>query len=485
MPTSVAKGGTVPATYTVTNTSGEALPTNIAFLPPNVVQAANSTCLVTPTLNNGASCTLNLTISGAVDKNDANQYHHLFVCVSYQGELSGCTGPSVANQLNVTVTGGGGKTLSSIAVTPTSETIAAPLGGQQLTATGTYSDNTTQDITGTVTWASSNTAVATVSSTGLVTGGTTASTATVTATLSGKTSNDSTVTTIPAFVWAGNIGSQYVTYCSVAVSTGLLTCTLDNTTATGISSPSAIAHAIVNGTQYVYITNGGNVSHCSLNTNGSINICTPDLTGLSSTFGTAVNAAGTFAYTYNATSSVSYCSIAPSTGDLTCTPVDLSSLGLDPYGAPVVVTIGSNSYLYLIDQAADKIVDCPINATTGAITASTCVKTASYTGIEASGIASATVAGAPYIYLSGTGITYCPVITSGASEGTIGTCATPVNTGTNFTQIAINSSGTYAYATVGGGTTVDIFSINATTGALTYVRTTGSNITGANSIAIN
>jgi uncharacterized protein YjdB len=41
---------------------------------------------------------------------------------------------------------------------------------QQFTATGTYEDNSTQDITAQVTWSSSNTTDATINTTGLATG---------------------------------------------------------------------------------------------------------------------------------------------------------------------------------------------------------------------------------------------------------------------------------------------------------------------------
>ena len=49
--------------------------------------------------------------------------------------------------------------LQSIAVTPANPTVTAG-GTEQFHATGTYSNNTTQDLTGQVTWASANTAVA-------------------------------------------------------------------------------------------------------------------------------------------------------------------------------------------------------------------------------------------------------------------------------------------------------------------------------------
>ncbi|HEY6272836.1 MAG TPA: Ig-like domain-containing protein [Terriglobales bacterium] len=58
--------------------------------------------------------------------------------------------------------------LVSIAVTPANASIATG-GTQQFTATGTYSDNSTQNLTGSVTWSSTNTAVATITGAGLAT----------------------------------------------------------------------------------------------------------------------------------------------------------------------------------------------------------------------------------------------------------------------------------------------------------------------------
>ena len=80
-------------------------------------------------------------------------------------------------------------TLSSITVTPASQTISAGLT-QQYIATGTYSDSTTKDITSQVSWSSSNTGVATISSSGLATGVGAGSTI-ISAVLSGKTGSTS------------------------------------------------------------------------------------------------------------------------------------------------------------------------------------------------------------------------------------------------------------------------------------------------------
>ena len=80
-----------------------------------------------------------------------------------------------------TLTVNAAATLQSIALTPSSPSITVG-GTQQFTATGTYSDNSTKNITTSVTWASTNTGFATVNaSTGLATGvaaGTTQITAT-------------------------------------------------------------------------------------------------------------------------------------------------------------------------------------------------------------------------------------------------------------------------------------------------------------------
>jgi len=86
-------------------------------------------------------------------------------------------------------------TLVSIEVTPTAPSIANGLT-QQFTATGLYSDASTQDLTAEATWDSSDDAVATVSNTGLATAASVGS-ATVSAT-SGAVSGSATLTVTPA-----------------------------------------------------------------------------------------------------------------------------------------------------------------------------------------------------------------------------------------------------------------------------------------------
>ena len=78
---------------------------------------------------------------------------------------SGSSGSKVTATTTLTVSN---QVLTSIAVTPANGTLRIGQT-QQYVATGTFSDNTTRDITNSVTWSSSSTAIATVSSTGLVT----------------------------------------------------------------------------------------------------------------------------------------------------------------------------------------------------------------------------------------------------------------------------------------------------------------------------
>jgi hypothetical protein len=100
---------------------------------------------------------------------------------------------SPADTLTVTA-----PTLVSIAVVPTNSSITQG-STQQFTAAGTYSDGSTQNLTNSVTWASLNLAVATVSASGLATGEATG-TSNITAALGNITSPAATLTVTPALL---------------------------------------------------------------------------------------------------------------------------------------------------------------------------------------------------------------------------------------------------------------------------------------------
>jgi len=118
---------------------------------------------------------------------------------------------ALGNQINSECSSGA--TLESIAITPTSASIAAG-ATQAFTATGTYSSGPTQNITSSVTWTSSSTTVATIASTGVATG-VAAGTSNITASLDGITSSTAALT-----VTAPTLVSIAVTPTSASIAAG-------------------------------------------------------------------------------------------------------------------------------------------------------------------------------------------------------------------------------------------------------------------------
>ena len=97
--------------------------------------------------------------------------------------------------------------LVSIAVTPATATVA-PNGTQQFTATGTYADHSTQNITSSVTWSAS--VGATITAGGLATGVTPGNTATIMATLGGVSGTATLDVTNPVIEHYSDFGQWYL-----------------------------------------------------------------------------------------------------------------------------------------------------------------------------------------------------------------------------------------------------------------------------------
>ena len=149
--------------------------------PTITVQPVNATVTV------GQMATFSVTATGAAplryqwQKNSGNISGATAATYTTPATMSGDNGAKfavVVSNANGSIASGSavltvtatGMTLKTIAVTPASPSIVAP-NTQQFTATGTYSDNSTKNITTSVTWKSSNTAAATIgAATGLATG---------------------------------------------------------------------------------------------------------------------------------------------------------------------------------------------------------------------------------------------------------------------------------------------------------------------------
>jgi len=135
---------------------------------------------------------------------------------------------SSAAVLTVTATGA---TLQSIAVSP-----AAPSVGigntQQFTATGTYSDNSTKNITSSVTWASSNTLFATIDVTSGLATGVAVGTTQITATLGSVVSPDDPLTVAVTSSNASDVVTHHYDAMRSGTNTHELTLTPSNVNST-------------------------------------------------------------------------------------------------------------------------------------------------------------------------------------------------------------------------------------------------------------
>ena len=190
----VGQSSTVTAKTTVTVTAAQTPTVAINAVPPSIVSGGSSELTVVATNatsvtlkdSNGNSYPMNAT-GGSASVSPTST-------TTYTATAVGAT-PSVSVQASATVTIGA-KAISSIAVTPNSATFA--LGTtQQFTATATYNDSSTADISSTADWSIANLAVATIDSSGMATSVASGSTS-VSATLSGVSgSTPFTVTIAP------------------------------------------------------------------------------------------------------------------------------------------------------------------------------------------------------------------------------------------------------------------------------------------------
>ncbi len=263
-------------------------------------------------------------------------------------------------------------TLLSISITPTSASIAVG-NTQQYTATGLFSDSTTQDVTDTVSWHSSSTGVATINSTGLATG-INVGTTNITASLDGITSNTATLTTT-ATLWAVNNSSlEAVLYCPVNADGSLGTCA--NTNASNIfARPTFMALNNSASTAYVVnsnvsATNAGSVSICPINANGTFGSCTTATTGLlDDPFGIALNPDNSFAYvTQLRQNTVLVCPISGGTLS-TC-----SDTGGTGFNAPYSIAINNEDTIaFITNNKSNSVFRCNIIADDG--TFANCVNT--------------------------------------------------------------------------------------------------------------
>lgn len=205
--TSVAESGTSLITATKSGVTGSttltatpALIASIAVTPTGPAVPRGTTQAMTAIATYTDSTTLDVTttatwVSGTPGNITVNSSGVVTASPGVQGSTAviSATKNGITGQTTATVAA---PNLVSIAVTPTNPSVIHGLA-QQFTATGTYSDSTTQNITSTVTWTSVTTSVATINSSGLATSVAETGTSLIRATLSGITGS-TTLTATPA-----------------------------------------------------------------------------------------------------------------------------------------------------------------------------------------------------------------------------------------------------------------------------------------------
>jgi uncharacterized protein YjdB len=249
-------------------------------------------------------------------------------------------------------------TLVSIAVTPASATIVKG-NTQQYTATGTYTDNSTQNITGSVIWSSSASGIATITTAGLATGVTAGGPVTITAT-SGAITGTASLTVTNA-----TLSSITVTPASASIAKGTsqqFTATghytdnsTQNLTASVIWSSSALATATINTAGLATgVAVGGPVTITAISGNitgtASLSVTSPTLLSIAVTpspssivAGTTEQYTATGTYsdssTQNLTNAVVWTSSSPSIASISSTGLATGVLA----GGPVTITAASGT----------------------------------------------------------------------------------------------------------------------------------------------
>jgi len=303
--------------------------------------------------------------------------------------FTGGTGGLTAIQEIITwtyVSNGGTQppTLKSIAVTPANPSAAAGTT-VQFTATGTYSDNSTKNITGSVTWASATPAVASINSAGLATAVAVGSSA-ISAT-SGSISGSTTLT-----VTAATLKSIAVTPASPSATVGTtvpFTATgtySDNSTrnittaVTWASGTPAAATINASGVATAVAAGSSTISATSAGVSGSttLTVTAANLKSIAVTPANPSAAAGT-TVPFTATGTYSDNSTRNITSSVTWTSATPAAATINSSGLATAVAVGSST----ISATSGTVV----GSTTLTVTAATSGGVNFGTGFTATGLA--------------------------------------------------------------------------------------------------
>jgi YVTN family beta-propeller protein len=360
----------------------------------------------------------------------------------------------VAGQTTLTVAA-----LSAIAVTPANPSIALGLT-QQFTATGTYTDNSTSNLTSQVTWDSATKTVATISTAGLATSVATG-TSVISATL-GTVTGQTTLTVTPAVLASIRISpanptiavGQTVDFTAVGVLTdgttqplvGPVTWTSGTTTTATIVAPSTtgIALAAAAGTSTITATDAAS----TLTANTQLTV-------------TAATSRFAFAASLGDSSVATYV-VNPATG--TFIPRGKTYI----FGFPsVALPEPSGRFVYLPNQN-QTIAIYAVDPVTGTLTDTGLPRPLIDDGGPYQGAIDPT---GRYLYIANFNSNTLSAYSINTSTGALAKIGSAVTVGSNPLGIVIDHTGQFLYVANDGDATISAFSINSSTGALTPLST--------------
>ena len=385
LPTVVKSGKKVTAYYTVTNNTLAARNNNfVKYLPPNVTQITSDgtypdTCGNVFNLAEkgkpGSSCTLQLSISGAVNSNDPDPHHHLFVC--FPGGIT-CAGTQYS--LNV-------------AQDP------SPLKTAYIT---NFNDGS---VSRCPIQADGNFGRCTLAGSGL-----------------GQ----------PVGI-SFSKDFNYV-YLTLPTLSAVLFCPINNDGTFGICNLAGGAFIAPSGIvvnpagNLIYITDVANfsVSYCTITANGAISSCTATGQVFGTPLGITINPPGTYAYIADPSSGiVSSCQIQANGNLINCVANADPAITL-----PYAVAVNPLNTLAYIVNADNSVVYCTINSN-GSL--GTCNATGNDFNLPV-GIALNPEGTTAYITNeNGNTVSACPI----KSDGSFGTCITTGNNFVNPSGIAL------------------------------------------------
>ena len=389
LPTSVQPGSSVTAYYTVFNNTINARNNNfVKYFPPNVSQdtsGGGDTCGTTFSLSGkgqaGDSCTLQLTITGAVNSNNPSPKNHLFVCFPGGTSCAGTIYP-----LNV----------SSGATSDNREHFA-------------YVPNFNNS---TISLCNIN------ANNGLLSGCTTTGT-------DFNNPSDIIFNSAGTLAYVTNYGSDDIRACSVEQATGELYNCFQAASFDGGSSPQGMVINPAGTRAYVVLDCTDEIQNCSINqtTGELINCIATNPETLFRPSDIVLNKAGTLAYIPNRDAdSVSVCVVAQDTGLInTCT--DSGSGFTTPEG----VTLNSTgSLLYVGNDGDDTVTYCAVNVSDGSL--SDC----KFTGGDFDGFGNIILNGDDsHAYVPNSGSNTVSMCNVNSSNGELSACVNSQGTGFN------------------------------------------------------